>query len=215
MRAEHGPVLRIVKGEVRGAAHRVTSGADGRLSFRQAAHHLSDEVVAAAKRGENAAWEAAFLTYQRELRGFLMVRLQDREDAEEAFSETFLRAQDRIDTMRKDSANAFRAWLYRIARNVANDRLRIRGRLVYVADPAEEADLLLGDFDDSLVLSEEAAAVRRAFASLDRDDQEVLWLRVCAGLGSEEVGRIVGKRPGAVRMQQQRALTALSRRMGL
>ncbi|MGH9157744.1 MAG: RNA polymerase sigma factor [Acidimicrobiales bacterium] len=215
MAAEPEPVLRIVRSEAERAVTDVTAGTSGRLSTRQAARHLSDEVVAAAKAGETAAWEAAFLTYGRELKGFLMVRLQDREDAEEAFSETFLRAIDRSGSLRKHSADAFRAWLYRIARNVATDRLRVRGRLVYLADPPDSADLLLGDCDDAMVASEESAAVRCAFAELPRDDQEVLWLRQCAGLSSQEVGAVVGKRPSAVRMQQQRALIALSRRLEL
>lgn len=193
----------------------VTAGTADRLSFRHADHHLSDEVVAAAKRGEAAAWEMAYLAYGRELRGFLMVRLQNRDDAEEAFSETFFRALDRIGSLRTVTADAFRAWLYRIARNVATDRIRVRGRLVLSAAAADGHDLLVDDLDRGVVAGEEALAVRRAFAGLDHDDQEVLWLRQCAGLSSEEVGRIVGKRPGTVRMQQQRALTALSRRLQL
>ena len=55
--------------------------------------------------------------------------------------------------------------------------------------------------------------MRAALASLPADDREVVWLRVCAGLTSEQVGEIVGKRPGAVRMQQLRALEAMARKL--
>ena len=41
-----------------------------------------------------------------------------------------------------------------------------------------------------------------AFATLDPDDQEVLELRVVAGLSSEEVAAALGKRPGAIRIAQ-------------
>ncbi len=217
MTAEQGPNLRIVKPQPPRPVHDVTAGVPDRLSSRQAARHLSDEVVAAlARGGEEAAWEAAYRTYQRGLRGYLMVQLRDKDDAEEAFSETFLRAQDRIGTLRTHTADSFRSWLYRIARNVAIGRQRVRRRLVCMADPAhDEPDLLLGGFDDSVVQSEDFAAVRRAFASLDPDDQEVLWLRVVLELSSDSVAGIVGKRPGAIRMQQRRALVQLGRRLGL
>ena len=137
MTAEPRPALRIVKDGAAPAddvpAHRapapnVTGATGERLSSQAGRGHLTDEAVAAAKRGEAAAWEAAYVAYGRELKGFLMVRLNDRDDAAEAFSETFFRAFERIGSLRTSTANGFRAWLYRIARNVATDRLRARAR---------------------------------------------------------------------------------------
>lgn len=215
MTADPRRALRVVRDDSDPADGDVTPSTGERLSPKRSASHLTDEVVEACKRGDPAAWEAAYAAYGRELKGFLMVRLNDRDDASEAFSETFFRAFERIGSLRTSTANGFRAWLYRIARNVATDRLRARRRVVYVADPQDGADLLLAGFDDAMVGTEEVATVRRAFAELDEDDREVLWLRVCADLSSDEVGQIVGKRPGTVRMQQQRALVALSRRLEL
>ena len=175
---------------------------------------LDDEIVEGTRRGERWAWEAAYQAYAKALTGFLMLRLRDRDDVAEALSETFLRALDRAGTFRGD-ANSFRAWLFRIARNVANDRLRLRQRQPRADHDVDPVDLLVGDHADRLIARQDAAAVRDALATLDADDQEVLWLRICGRLSSSEVGEIVGKRPGAVRMQQQRALTLLARRMGL
>ena len=67
--------------------------------------------------------------------------------------------------------------------------------------------------DERVSADEDAIEVRAALASLPADDREVVWLRVCAGLTSEQVGEIVGKRPGAVRMQQLRALEAMARKL--
>ena len=58
---------------------------------------------------------------------------------------------------------------------------------------------------------EQAAAVRVAFERLAPEERELLELRVQGGLSSEEVGRLLGKRPGAVRMAQARALQRLRR----
>ncbi|MGH9103014.1 MAG: RNA polymerase sigma factor, partial [Acidimicrobiales bacterium] len=162
---------------------------------------------------EARAWEDAYRAYGKALMGFLVVRLGDAEEAAEALSETFLRAIEKSSSFRGD-ALSFRAWLYTIARNVATDRLRVRGRTVPVADPGDFVDQLRPGPLEGTIGSEDAAEVRRAFAQLPPDDQEVLWLRVCSGLGAAEVGHIVGKRPGAVRMQQLRSLEAMARRMG-
>ena len=175
---------------------------------------LGDEVVEATKHGERWAWEAAYLAYAKPLTGFLVLRLGDREEAAEALSETFLRALARADSLRGGAAS-FRAWMFRIARNVANDRLRARQRVPRSDHDVDPADLLLPDPDDRMIATEDAAMVRKALATLDPDDREIVWLRVCARLSSAEVGDIVGKRPGAVRMQQQRALSLLASRLGI
>ena len=81
------------------------------------------------------------------------------------------------------------------------------------AESGEIVDLVLPGPDERASAEEDAVEVRAALASLPADDREVVWLRVCAGLTSEQVGEIVGKRPGAVRMQQLRALEAMARKL--
>jgi RNA polymerase sigma-70 factor (ECF subfamily) len=169
-------------------------------------------VVDAVKRGDRRAWEAAYDTYGKGLMGFLVLRLGDRDDAAEALSETFLRALEKVGNLR-GGADAFRAWLFRIARNVATDRLRVRARTTLEAEPDEAVDLLTGGPAEQVIAAEDAFEVRAALAALPPDDREVVWLRVCAGLSSDEVGDIVGKKPGTVRMQQLRALDAMARRL--
>lgn len=182
------------------------------LSGASPTGHLDEATVDAAKRGDRAAWEAAYATYGKGLMGFLVLRLGDRDDAAEALSETFLRAIEKVGSLR-GGADAFRAWLYRIARNVATDRLRARRRISLDGNLPDLADVLASSPAERVIAGEDAAEVRAALASLDPDDREVVWLRVCAGLSSEEVGGIVGKRPGAVRMQQLRALEAMAKRL--
>ena len=174
------------------------------------ADHLDEETVAAIKRGERGAWEAAYLTYGPGLMGFLTFRLGDRDDASEALSETFLRAIEKVSNLR-GGADSFRAWLFRIARNVSIDRMRARARVTVTEDLNEAPDVLTGGPADLVVAEEEAAQVRSALADLSDHDREVVWLRICVGLSSDQVGDIVGKRPGAVRMQQLRALESMAR----
>lgn len=144
--------------------------------------------------------------------GFLVLRLHDVDDASEALSETFLRAIEKATSFRGDGP-AFRAWLYRIARNVAIDRMRARSRVQPVAHTEDQPDVLSPGAEDAMIAIESATEARAALDSLAPDDREVVWLRVCAGLSADEVGRIVNKRAGAVRMQQMRALESLARKV--
>ena len=57
------------------------------------------------------------------------------------------------------------------------------------------------------------ADARRILALLPQDQAEVLLLRVVAGLDAETVARITGRRAGAVRVLQHRALKRLARRL--
>jgi len=181
---------------------------DGNDNSASAAPPFDDANVDAARRGEPSSWEAAYLAYGKALMGYLMLRLDNRDDAADALSETFTRAIDKASSFRGD-AYAFRAWLFTIARHVSTDQHRRRARLAALPDQAEMEDRSQPSNDDMVLLDEDVTAVRKGFARLAKPDQEILWLRVCSGLSAAHVGEILGKRPGAVRMQQMRALETL------
>ena len=181
---------------------------DERTKSASAVPPFDDAGVGAAKEGDPYSWEAAYLAYARSLMGYLMVRLDNRDDAAEALSETFTRAIDKIATFRGD-AYAFRAWLFSIARNVSNDQHRRRARLIVLPDHPEADDRVQPSGEDLAISHEDLTELRKGFARLPKADQEVLWLRVCSGLSAVDVGHVMGKKAGAVRMQQMRALGAL------
>ena len=62
--------------------------------------------------------------------------------------------------------------------------------------------------------ADEHAAVRAAFNRLSAGDREVLELRVIAGMSPEQTADVLGKRPGAIRTAQSRALARLRKRLG-
>src|SRR5262249_17560268 len=95
-----------------------------------------------------------------------------------------------------------------ILRNVVHDAQRAIRRRADADDEVDIPSLEPGPLDHILG-AEEATALRAAFRRLSPSDQEVLELRVVAGLSSEEVAGVIGKRPGAVRMAQARALERL------
>jgi RNA polymerase sigma-70 factor (ECF subfamily) len=183
-------------------------GEDDQATSGNTAPPFDDANVGAAKQGDPSSWEAAYLAYARPLMGYLMVRLDNRDDAAEALSETFTRAIDKVATFRGD-AYSFRAWLFSIARNVSNDQHRRRARLVVLSDHPDRDDRVQPSGEELAISHEDMAELRKGFARLPKADQEVLWLRICSGLSADDVGQVLGKKAGAVRMQQMRALGAL------
>jgi RNA polymerase sigma-70 factor (ECF subfamily) len=107
-------------------------------------------------------------------------------------------------------SGGFDGWLFGICRHVVLDAQRAAGRRGYGPPPE---GISHDDPSERLVASEEAAAMRAAFARLSDDDRELLELRVVGGLSAEESAAVLGRRPGAVRMAQSRALARLRRHM--
>jgi RNA polymerase sigma-70 factor, ECF subfamily len=164
-----------------------------------------------ALHGDPDAWERLYTRLRPRLFALSLQRLRDQHDAEDAVAETMLRAVNAAGGFRW-RGGGFDAWIFRICTNVIADmgraRARSQARLVGV-QTADGAGADGAGADEGLVLADEHDAVRRAFDRLDDDEREVLELRLIAGLSSEEAAHVLGRRPGAVRMAQSRALTRL------
>jgi len=107
---------------------------------------------------------------------------------------------------------AFRAWLFTIARHRAVDagRARERRRSVPLADGGTGDRLTAPDTADVVLERATTRATLTLISTLPRDQAEIIMLRVVAGLDTHAVARIVGKSPGAVRVAAHRALRRLA-----
>lgn len=163
-------------------------------------------LVERARGGDGAAWEALYRHSYPKLRAYAARRL-DAESARDAVSEAMARAVGRIGRFTWEGGG-FDAWLFGILRHVVIDAQRAASARAPDGDPEE---VICGEPGplDHLLGAEASSAVRAAFERLGDFDQEVLELRVVAGLSSDEVAAVVGKRPGTVRMAQARALERL------
>ncbi|HEX3794212.1 MAG TPA: sigma-70 family RNA polymerase sigma factor [Acidimicrobiales bacterium] len=163
-------------------------------------------VVERARQGDDQAWMLLFRRSYDTLLSYSSRRLPNQDQAKDAVGETMARAVGSIERFRDDGAG-FDAWMYGIARHVVIDAQRKLWREGpgIVPDVADSAPEPL----DRAVIDEDMAEVRAAFDNLSRADQELLELRVVAGLSAEEVASVLNRRPGAVRMAQSRALDRL------
>ncbi|HET6793077.1 MAG TPA: RNA polymerase sigma factor [Acidimicrobiales bacterium] len=167
------------------------------------------ELVEAARQGDAQAWEALYRRAYPRLLAYARRRMATLDEASDAVGEAVTRAVAGIDRYRGEGAG-FDAWLYGILRHVVLDARNGARREGPGAVP-DEADILAAPPGDGVLDVEEAGHLRAAFSRLSDDDRELLELRVVAGLSSDEVAEVLGRKAGAVRMAQSRALTRLRR----
>lgn len=151
------------------------------------------------------AWEAVYVQFRPELWRFARIRLATAEQAEDAVSETIVRAMSAVGRYREGRAGLI-GWLIGIERNVINETYR-SGRKLRAVPAEREIEAL--ESIDRVVAADEVRALRVAFAGLPSDDRELLGLRVVARLDAITTAKVLGKRPGAIRMAQARALGRL------
>ena len=173
-------------------------------------HHLLDQQLRAAKRGEEGARRWLWSTFAGPVTGFLQAR--GTPDVGEVVNDVFLAAFGHLDAFRGD-ASEFRGWLYGIARNKRADHLRRASR----RPPSAPMDGLEHPSVDDV----EEAALRRVgdddlvevLGSLTSDQRDVIVLRFVSDLSLEQTAVAVGKPVGAVKAIQHRALAQLRKRL--
>ncbi len=164
--------------------------------------------LARAQAGDEAAFASIFRDVQPALLRYLRVIAPE---ADDVAGDTWLQVVAGLAGFRGEE-QAFRAWLFTIARHRAADAGRSRARRPAVPLEASGAaeQLMSPDAADLALEAVSARAVVEMVASLPPDQAEIIMLRVVAGLDSGDVARIVGKTPGAVRVAAHRGLRRLA-----
>ena len=164
--------------------------------------------LASAQGGDETAFACLFRDIQPTLLRYLHVITPE---AEDVAGDTWLQVVKGLPRFR-GGEEAFRAWLFTIARHRAVDAGRSRSRRPDVPlTLAAVAEQPLAP--DAAELALEAISTRSVMVlikSLPREHAEIIMLRVVAGLEAADVARIVGKTPGAVRVTAHRALRKLA-----
>jgi RNA polymerase sigma-70 factor (ECF subfamily) len=145
---------------------------------------------------------------------YLRVLAKDEALAEDIAAEVWLDVARRLDDFVGDES-AFRGWLFTLARRRMIDQWR-RDSRTPVQLTGDAADLDRPGGSDTAGTALERISTQRALdliASLPRDQAEAIALRVIAGLDVKEVARLLGKRPGAVRVAAHRGLRTLAARL--
>jgi RNA polymerase sigma-70 factor (ECF subfamily) len=163
-------------------------------------------LVAAARDGDERAFQELFSRHARAVRMAIGDRVRDRDRQDDLVQDTFLRAFARLGSLREPER--FRPWLLRIARNMGVDEVRRSVRHQF--GPVEpDVDSLLGRSHDEPAVAFElrqlAHDVVAGLAALSRRDNRALALSAELGLGIADIASDLGVSNGAAKVILHRA----------
>ncbi len=159
---------------------------------------------------------ALALLYDRHCRllfGLVLRILRNRAEAEEVLQEVFIQVWTRMDTYNAALGSPI-AWLVRVSRNRAIDRLRsntVRDRVA--SETALAPPLVVEDVEARVARTEEHRAVIRAMGALPDDQRELIEHAYFLGLTQSELADRFGLPLGTVKTRVRTGLMALRREL--
>ena len=177
-------------------------------------------LVAAAKRGDGAAFEELVNRYERKIFRLTMNITRNREDAEDAMQDAFLKSYAHLKDFQEDSR--FYTWLVRIAANEALMRLRKRRPNQFSLDePIEgDEDLMPRELQDwgpspeqRFAQTEMHEILSEVIDKLEPDFRVVFVLRDIEELSTEETAKTLGISVPAVKSRLLRARLKLRQKL--
>ena len=165
----------------------------------------SDEadLVAAAKR-DRAEFAPLYRRYARPVYRYCYRRLGAHDAAEDATSQTFVKAIAGLDRF---DGSGFRSWLFTIADRVVTDLYRRRRPQMELDEALDLPSDTIGP-EDATIRAETGRTVQAMIERLTPDQQRVVALRL-AGLTGPEIAAVIGREHGAVKSLQFRAYQRL------
>jgi RNA polymerase sigma-70 factor, ECF subfamily len=178
-------------------------------------------LVQAAKSGDLAAFEELVNRYERRIFRLTMHITQNREDAEDATQDAFLKSFKNLDGF--EGGSRFYTWLVRIAVNEALMRLRRRRpNVVSLDEPVEtEEDLIPHQIKDwgpnpeqRFASTEMNQILTSAIDELEPAYRTVFLLRDTEQLSTEETAKMLAISEAAVKSRLLRARLKLRQKLG-
>ena len=177
-------------------------------TYRRSDTNLFGEMLDAAKVGDDSAWESLYRGLAGSVTGYLASR--GAKDPEDLAGEVFLQVARDIHRF-EGNESSLRSWVFVIAHRRLIDARRAENRRPALASSVEVSsdDILGGDVEAEAIDQLALTRLHEILDSLTENQRDVLALRVVADLSLEETAKVMGKRVGAIKAVQRRALLAL------
>jgi RNA polymerase sigma-70 factor (ECF subfamily) len=155
-------------------------------------------LILAAKAGDLASFEQIVALYERLVLRLAQRLLPNREMAQDAAQEVFLRLHGKLGKFREEKDLG--PWLYRITVNICHDlRRRVKPNV-----PLDGAPILRDqtpDPEQAVLFAQQRQLIAAALEGLTERERDAIVLRDLEGLSTAEVARILGTMETTVRSQ--------------
>ena len=179
------------------------------MAHRSAAELEEERQQILAAQRDRADFAPLYERYVEQIYAYAFTLTRNPEQAEDVTAATFAKAIEELPRFEWRGV-PYSAWLYRVAGNLVARERRRPGWIEL------EPHMMPGATDPADMAEERdrASAVRAAVATLPADQRQAVQLRFGGELRNREVGEIMGRSEGAVKLLTFRALTTLRRRLG-
>lgn len=165
--------------------------------------------------GDELAWEALVRRTQGRVYSLAYHYLRDREEARDVAQEAFVRIYRNLN--RYEEGGNFMAWMARITRNCALDRIRrLKVLPAYAADPVQDGDSCPDPEPDpevSTLSRERSELLYRALDRMSAINREMVLLKEIQGLKQSEIAEMLDIPLGTVKARTNRARLELATRV--
>jgi RNA polymerase sigma-70 factor, ECF subfamily len=165
-------------------------------------------LIEKARSNDAGAFGKLYDMYVDRIYKHVYYRVGNPTDVEDITQEVFTKAWQAIGRYRI-TTTPFLAWLMRISHNMVVDYYRKRKKNEsyldddsWIVDPAPTPE-------ESAELGYDQKRLRRAILELQGDQQQVLMMHFIEGFTCAEIAAAIGKKEGAIRVIQHRALAKL------
>lgn len=174
------------------------------------------DLVRSAQQGDLAARETLARAWVRRVHGMALAVSRDRDEADDATQDAFVRAFERLHTLRRPER--FGSWLLTLTRRIALDRIRAgrrRGAL-HAAARATVGAAHAGGTDDvagAFTGDADGDAVRRAWATLPERERVVVLWSVVDGATLRDIAAWLGTNKSRVDRLRRKALEQMRKEL--
>lgn len=147
--------------------------------------------------------QEAYGEYGTAMYRYILSLVKDVHAAEDLMQDVFVKAYISVSSgtvLRNE-----KAWLFRVARNLALDHLRRRGKVIYMEE-LPESEIPDGSSPENRLSLWELLKIMEGLPDVD---QEVLRLRLFGDMSFREIGVLLKRPAGTVRKRYDRALTKI------
>jgi RNA polymerase sigma-70 factor (ECF subfamily) len=181
----------------------------GSVTERSAAELQGEARLIEAAKRDREAFETLYHRYFDQIYSYCYYHTGRREEAEDLASETFQRALEGLPDFEWRGV-PYSAWLYRVASNLLSKQRR---RPAWIELPEPIAGSAEDNPERLWLRREQGDELQRAVRRLPVDQRQAVLLKFEARLKNKEIGMILGRSEGAVKLLLFRAVHGLRRRM--